>query len=239
MIDVKDLNLTLNGKDILQGISFHLEAKTPLAILGKSGSGKTVLIKTILGLFVPDRGSISIDGVNMLVDSAEADQIRKRCAMVFQNAALLDSYTVYQNVSLPLYERHANEESFIRSKSMEALALVGLESVAEQLPAELSGGMRKRVGIARALVYDPEYIIFDEPVSGLDPITRQEIMRYIIGIINLHNRTVITITHDIGELGSICERVIYISAGRMIFNGMYSELEHQDNEEIRNFLRNA
>ncbi len=236
MIDVKDLDLSLSGKPVLEGISFTLEGRSPLAILGKSGSGKTVLIKTILGLFIPDGGFITIDGIDMLKDSAETFNIRNKCAMVFQNSALLDSFTIFQNVSLPLYERRELDESQIRHKTMETLAIVGLDHVARQYPAELSGGMRKRVGIARALVYDPEYIIFDEPVSGLDPITRHEIMTYMKGIIETRLRTVITITHDISDLSSICERVIYISSGRLIFNGLYSELVTIDHEEIRRFL---
>ncbi|GAB1365587.1 ABC transporter ATP-binding protein [Candidatus Cloacimonadaceae bacterium] len=238
MIDVKGLSVNLGGKSILQNISFSLAKHENLVILGRSGCGKTVLIKTLLGIYRPCSGEVWINGIDLYDCSLDQDkQLRQRIAMVFQNAALLDSFSVRQNVALPLYERGEKDCEAIRKKVEESLAKVGLEHTLDLLPAQLSGGMRKRVGIARALVYDPEYLIFDEPVSGLDPITAQEVMFYIAQIAKTANATLITITHDLRNLSEICQKVLFLDGGKQLFFGELADFVDSNDSFIRRYLQ--
>jgi len=237
MIAVKGLKISLAGSEILKGISFVLPFNENLVILGKSGSGKTVLIKSLLGIFPPDEGSIIIDGHD-LYDSTrkELDALKRRFAMVFQHAALLDSFTIYQNVALPLYERGEKDEKYILDRVLECLHLVGLEDTLRKYPAELSGGMRKRIGIARALVYKPDYLIFDEPISGLDPITADETLYYMSQIIKNNSATVITITHDISTIEQLGQKILFINKGEQIYYGSYQGLVQSENDIIKQYF---
>lgn len=237
MIKVDKLTIGFFGKVVLKDISFELPDRQNLVILGKSGSGKTVLIKSLLGINRPESGSILLDGVD--IHRAEDDQVhtaKARFAMVFQNAALLDSFTIYQNVALPLYERGQLSEQDIEEKVDFCLDKVGLGHTKNMVPSELSGGMRKRIGIARALVYDPQYIIFDEPISGLDPITAKEIVYYIAQIASERKVSVITITHDIRDLDQIADLVLFINEGEVRFFGRIGELWQSQDPLIRDFL---
>lgn len=237
VIKVEQLKLSLAGKQILAGIDFLLPDGENLVILGRSGSGKTVLIKSLLGIYPPDEGSIEIDGVNLYQCSkSELSKLKQRFAMVFQHAALLDSFTVYQNVALPLYERGERDETMILHRVSECLRLVGLEHTLEQYPAELSGGMRKRIGIARALVYNPDYIIFDEPVSGLDPITADETLFYLTEIIKENSATLITITHDINTIRHLGRKILFIEMGKMLYYGSYDELTGSKDATINRYF---
>jgi len=236
MIEVRDLNLSLGDKLILQDVNFRLEDGDNLIILGRSGSGKTVLIKTLMGFYPPDSGSVTIDGTRVYVKGSRGqDSPLQQFAMVFQGAALLDSYTVFQNVALPLYERGEQDQVSILSRVRECLAIVGLEDTLYKYPAELSGGMRKRVGIARALVYKPSYIIFDEPVSGLDPITANEVLFYITQIISTAAATTITITHDIRNLTNLGDRILFLEEGRSLFFGSVKDFEHSEQEMLKRY----
>jgi phospholipid/cholesterol/gamma-HCH transport system ATP-binding protein len=237
MIQVRDLDLWLAGRPILSGIDFSLEDGQNLIILGRSGSGKTMLIKTLMGLFHPRSGSVLIDGGDVFAQGA-ADT-RLSFAMVFQNAALLDSFTVFQNVALPLYERGEKDVQKVMSRVEHCLQVVGLKETLHKYPSELSGGMRKRVGIARALVYDPRYIIFDEPVSGLDPITASEVLYYITRIIESRTATTITITHEVRGLDRIGDRVLFLEEGRQLFYGPLLQLLESRDGFISRFLKDA
>ncbi len=238
MIEVENLNLSLAGQSILEDVSFRLEDGHNLIIVGRSGSGKTVLIKTLMGLFHPASGSIRVDGVDVHADDKElVSEVRRSFSMVFQNSALLDSYSVFQNVALPLYERDETDYPAIMEKVRHSLAVVGLEDIMDKYPAELSGGMRKRVGIARALVYDPRYIIFDEPVSGLDPITSAEILYYITQIIGFVKATTITITHDTRNLDQIGDHILFLEQGRALFFGSLAKIRQSDDPLIRQFMQ--
>ncbi len=237
MIEVRNLQLSISGRPILADINFTLEDGHNLIILGRSGSGKTVLIKTLMGFFRPDKGSVVVDGKNVYDGkSLSAFDLEHDFAMVFQNSALLDSFTIYQNVALPLYERGELERSEILAKVKHCLGVVGLESTMDKYPSELSGGMRKRIGIARALIYDPKYIIFDEPVSGLDPITSSEVLFYITQIIKSVRATTITITHDIRNLEAIGDQVLFLESGKTLFYGPVKEMHASDNHLLRQFL---
>lgn len=237
MIKVKDLKLSLGGKQILAGIDFCLPDSENLVILGRSGSGKTVLIKSLLGIYPPDEGFIEIDGTDLYrCHKHELSKLKQRFAMVFQHAALLDSFTVYQNVALPLYERGEKDEELIMQRVLECLKLVGLEHTLQLHPAELSGGMRKRIGIARALVYNPDYIIFDEPVSGLDPITAAETMYYMTEIIKDNSATLITITHDISTIQHLGQKILFLEMGKMLHFGSYAELQLSPEPIIKRYF---
>lgn len=237
MIAVKNLSISLAGREILRGLNFVLPFSENLVILGKSGSGKTVLIKSLLGIYPPDEGSIIVDGCDLYdCTKSELDELKKRFAMVFQHAALLDSFTVFQNVALPLYERGEKNEQHIMARVSECLQLVGLEDTQDKYPSELSGGMRKRIGIARALVYKPDYLIFDEPTSGLDPITANETLYYMTQIIKNNTATVITITHDISTIAQLGEKVLFIEGGEQLYYGSYQGLMKSDNEIIRQYF---
>ena len=237
MIEVSRLSVSLGDQNILDNINFVLPDTHNLAILGRSGSGKTVLIKTLLGIYTPDSGDVIIDGIN--VHSAlpvERKALKKRFAMVFQNAALLDSFTVMQNVALPLYERGETDCEAIRERVVNCLKTVGLEQTLELYPSQLSGGMRKRIGIARALVYEPDYIVFDEPVSGLDPITAGEIIYYISQIADTAQATLITITHEVRNLEQICNHLLFLDSGKLLFYGSLEELKSSSNDFIRKYM---
>jgi phospholipid/cholesterol/gamma-HCH transport system ATP-binding protein len=237
MIEVKDLCFSFAGQPVLKNISFKLLDKENLVILGRSGSGKTVLIKTLLGIYTPDSGSVLIDGLDVHHSERSVKQeLHKRFAMVFQNAALLDSFTVRQNVALPLYERGETDSGLILEKVKKSLSIIGLEHTIDLYPSELSGGMRKRIGIARALVYNPEYIIFDEPVSGLDPITADEILYYISRIIETAEATLITITHQIESISRIGNQVLFIDDGEVIYSGSVKGLLNTSNEFINRYI---
>lgn len=238
MISVTDLQLSLSGTIILHDLSFTLETGQNLVILGRSGSGKTVLVKTIMGFFQPDKGDVVIDGESMYsLRDRQSTPDTHRFAMVFQNSALLDSLSVFQNVSLPLYARGRKDMANARERVKQCLAVVGLEHTLDMYPSELSGGMRKRVAIARALVYNPRYVVFDEPLSGLDPITAEEIRYYINQIVSQKQVTVITITHETMDLCSTGEKVLFLEAGSCLYYGDTAGLKTSKNEFIRKFMR--
>ncbi|HQC32059.1 MAG TPA: ATP-binding cassette domain-containing protein [Candidatus Cloacimonas sp.] len=238
MIEVDKLCVSLNNREILADISFSLDNGNNLVILGRSGSGKTVLIKTLLGIYSPVSGSVIIDGIDIHRSTEEQRKAtKKRFAMVFQNAALLDSFTVLQNVALPLYERGEKDAILIKERVYKCLQMVGLENTVNLYPAELSGGMRKRIGIARALVYEPDYIIFDEPVSGLDPITSREIMFYITRIVETASATLITITHELKDIQTIGNQILFLDAGRVVFNGKTNDLSQSPDPLLQEYLQ--
>jgi len=232
MIKLENVNLTINNKVILNQISVNIPDDCMTVIIGKSGSGKTMLMKTIVQLFRPQNGIISIDVDKM-------GPLKKiplnLISMVFQNSALLDSFTVFQNIALPLYENSMYKEEEIIAKVHEILGFVGLDTICAMYPSELSGGMRKRVGIARALVTNPRYIILDEPTTGLDPITAKGIISFIKSVIIKRQLIPITITHDplcINELGNY---IVMMDAGSVFYSGKKESLMKCNDSKTQEF----
>jgi phospholipid/cholesterol/gamma-HCH transport system ATP-binding protein len=225
MIEFTDISLSIGTKQILSNITVTIPDNCMTVIIGKSGCGKTMFMKTLEGLYQPQAGSIAIDGEIISVHQMQQrPEVLNKVAMVFQNAALLDSFTIFQNIALPIYEDKSIKPGEIEQEVLEILKFIGLEHCAALYPSELSGGMRKRIGIARALITNPKYVILDEPTTGLDPFTANEVMTFLKRVIRLKKVIPITITHDpycINELG---EFIIMMDSGKTIFSGYKSEL---------------
>ncbi len=237
MIDVRDLTITFDSEPVLENISLQIPKREITMIMGQSGSGKSVLMKTIEGLYRPTSGNISIDGEDVFSASQKAlVKMRKKSAMLFQNSALLDSLTVYQNVALPLVEHSDLTGEEIFELVSEKLELVGLAGIFDKMPSELSGGMKKRVALARAIIMQPDYIIYDEPTTGLDPIIASEIVELIIKLHKSYDIASIIISHDLECLRRLSGRVVMIYDAKIIFDGKYNDFMNSKIEHIRQFL---
>ncbi len=237
MIKTEDLYVSFGNGDILKGVSAEIPKNKITAIVGQSGTGKSVFVKTIDGLIKPWKGSIKIDGEEVLnYSKSEWKELRKRISFLFQSAGLFDSMDVLQNVSLPLREHTDFSMEKIRKTAKEKLALVGLPGIEEKYPSELSGGMKKRVGLARALVLEPEYIIYDEPTAGLDPLTANEITELIAEMDAHTDATSVVVTHDLDCLNKIAENIIMLKDGQVLYRGAYRDFIKNKNKDIQEFL---
>lgn len=237
MIKIRDVYRTFGQRQVLKGVSLTVNEGENYLLIGRSGAGKTVLLKNIVGLLRPDSGTIAIEGIDITqLAKKELEKIRLQFGLVFQGSALFDFLTVEENVGFFLY-RHTKLKKFeVRKKVTETLALVGLEGIEDMYPHELSGGMRKRVAIARAIIYNPKVIIYDEPTTGIDPISVDKIVKLIE---DLHRRLAITsivVTHDL-EVGlKLADRLAFLLGGRIIFEGDKKDLEKSKDERLIQFL---
>jgi phospholipid/cholesterol/gamma-HCH transport system ATP-binding protein len=236
-IRIRGLHKSFNGKVVLDGIDLDLMPGTSLVVIGGSGSGKSVLIKCILGLLEPDDGSIEIDGQELLtMDLAAREAARDRIGMLFQNGALFDSLPVWENVAFGLLARHNTTRSEARVRAGEILAQVGLAaSVGDLWPAELSGGMQKRVGLARAIAGTPDILFFDEPTTGLDPIMGAVIDGLIVDCVKRLGSSAIAITHDMASARRIGDRAAMLHKGRIVWSGPADQLMNSGNEIVDQF----
>ncbi|UCE42450.1 MAG: ABC transporter ATP-binding protein [Candidatus Aminicenantes bacterium] len=240
MIRIVDLHKSFGGKKVLQGINLEVDRGEILVIIGQSGSGKSILIKHLIGLIMPDKGEIYVDGVETTrLSEEDRYKVRRKFAMLFQGAALFDSLTVLQNVSFGLdrYTDHSQEKKTALARK--ALSRVGLRGIENLMPFELSGGMRKRVGLARAIAYDPEIILYDEPSTGIDPIRADAINDLIIQMKNDLKVTSIVITHDIVSTYKVADRVAMLYQGKIIATGPPDEIRESKNPIIRQFITGA
>jgi phospholipid/cholesterol/gamma-HCH transport system ATP-binding protein len=238
IIEVVDVEKGFEAVPVLQGVSLALEKGETLVVMGGSGSGKTVLLRLIAGLFRPDAGQIRVFGQN-IEDLSEEEllPIRRRMGYVFQGAALFDSLSVYENVGYPLREHTRLREDEIRRRVVHFLSLVGLgPEILGQLPAELSGGMRKRVGIARALVGEPEVMLFDEPTAGLDPTNSKMVAELIIRMGEGICDSSIVVTHDLELTKAVADRVAVLIHGRFATVGALREVLDSRDEAVQAFL---
>ena len=237
MIDVRDVWKSFNGNQVLKGVNLRVWPGTTSVILGGSGSGKTVLMKHIMGLFKPDRGEVIVDGESITrMDRRELSRFRTRMGMVFQSSALFDSLTVFENVAFPLREHTKKSESEIHNIVMEKMDLVGLVGAEDKLPGEISGGMRKRAGLARAIVREPKLVLYDEPTTGLDPLTTESVDEMIIGARTKLGVTSVVISHDIGSTFHIADHVAMLHDGRIVEEGPPDKVRNSQEPHTRHFL---
>jgi phospholipid/cholesterol/gamma-HCH transport system ATP-binding protein len=236
-IRIRGLSKSFGAKQVLDRIDLDVPAGGSLVVIGGSGSGKSVLIKCILGLIQPDAGSIEIDGVDVLrLDRSAREAVNSRMGMLFQNGALFDSLPVWENVAFGLLARRKLARRDARARAIEVLAQVGLgPEVAALAPSELSGGMQKRVGLARAIAAQPEILFFDEPTTGLDPIMGAVIDGLIVDCVKRLGSTAITITHDMASAKRIGDHAAMIFGGRIVWTGPASQLMDSGNELVDQF----
>ncbi|RZP06064.1 MAG: ATP-binding cassette domain-containing protein [Flavobacteriales bacterium] len=237
MIEIKNIHKSFDGNSIIKGISTSFEKGKTNLIIGQSGSGKTVLLKCLLGLHNPDSGEIIYDGVsNLKMTESEKTLLRRQMGMVFQGSALFDSMSVIENVMFPLDMLTDYNEEEIRDKAKKAIERVELTKAIEKLPSEISGGMQKRVAIARAIVMNPKYLFCDEPNSGLDPKTAIVIDKLIQEITREFNITTIVNSHDMNSVVEIGEKIVFLVSGVKNWEGTNKEILKTDNKSVTDFV---
>ncbi|MFH1116154.1 MAG: ABC transporter ATP-binding protein [Pseudomonadota bacterium] len=237
MIVLEDVHKHYGRQVVLDGISFRIREGSVTTIIGESGSGKSVLLRQMIGLEKPDRGSIRIKGENIVeMKSRELNRIRRHIGVLFQEGALFDSLSVKENVAFPVREHLRLTEKQVQQIVDDKLTQVGLRDHQDKLPAELSGGMRKRVGLARALALDPAVVFFDEPTTGLDPISSNVIYRLIERTHGDYSRTYVLVSHDVGGALSISDEVMMLRDGRIMWSGTPGELRASPDEAVRRFI---
>jgi|HubBroStandDraft_6_1064221.scaffolds.fasta_scaffold290475_2 phospholipid/cholesterol/gamma-HCH transport system ATP-binding protein len=237
-VEVRDLQKSFGPQKVLNGISLHVAQGQTVAVLGRSGTGKSVLLKLLVGLEPPDSGSVRIEGREITgLDTRPLNEIRKKIGYLFQQGALYDSLTVAQNVAFPL-NRHADlAESEREDKVRDLLSSVGMgEGEFEKMPSEISGGMQKRVGLARALALDPEILLLDEPTAGLDPITAAEIGELITDLKKRRHITAVVVTHDIHGAKTFSDWLVLLNQGNIVAQGTFEDLGKVKDEFVTRFL---
>jgi phospholipid/cholesterol/gamma-HCH transport system ATP-binding protein len=237
-VEVSDLRKSFGPQKVLNGISLNVPQGQTVAVLGRSGTGKSVLLKLLVGLQPPDSGSVRIEGQEITgLEPRPLNEIRKKIGYLFQQAALYDSLTVAQNVAFPL-NRHADlAESERGDKVRDLLSSVGMsEGEFEKMPSEISGGMQKRVGLARALALDPEILLLDEPTAGLDPITAAEIGELISDLKKKRGITAVVVTHDIHGAKKFSDRLVLLNQGNIVAQGTFEDLGKVKDEFVTRFL---
>ncbi len=240
MIEIRDVYKSFRENHVLKGVDLTIKKGETMVIIGRSGCGKSVLLKLIMGLLKPDAGNIAVNGDEVTrMNDNQLGKLRQRFGMLFQASALFDSMTVDENVGLGLREHTGLSEEEIRQRVAEKLKMVGLSQVERQKPAELSGGMKKRVGLARAIAMDPEYVLYDEPTTGLDPIMADVINELIVRLRNTLSITSIAVTHDIVSAYKIADRIAMLYEGRIVFVGTPQEVKVTDDPVVRQFIEGS
>ena len=254
MIEIKELHRAFGQKQVLNGVDLKIETGDTICIIGKSGSGKSVLLKHIVGLLEPDQGDVKVDGMQIdKLSSKELFNLRTKLGYVFQGAALFDSMSVFENVVLGLYEHGVRDEALLKDEACRTLSSVGLlpayeeresqayinewNNLSAKMPSDLSGGMKKRVGVARALVGKPTYVFYDEPTTGLDPVTSEQIDKLIAQLTHSLNVTSIVITHDMFTVDRVAHTVAMLNNGKVQFYGTPEELKKADDPVVEEFLK--
>jgi phospholipid/cholesterol/gamma-HCH transport system ATP-binding protein len=236
-IAIEQLHKAFGEQKVLNGVRLNVERGETVAVLGRSGGGKSVLLKLLIRLQAPDSGSIRIAGQEIAnLDDKELNEIRKKIGFLFQQAALYDSLTVEENVEFPLKRHRKISDDQQKKRARELLAEVGMERDLGKLPSEISGGMQKRVGLARALALDPEILLFDEPTAGLDPITAAEIGRLINDLKRTRHLSAIVVTHDVQGAKAYSDRMVLLRNGTIEAQGSFEELQASKDEFVADFF---
>lgn len=253
MIEIKNLKKSFGPKNVLSGVDMIIPHGETMCIIGKSGCGKSVLLKQIVGLLAPDEGSIEVDGMNVLkLNKNELFELRQQIGFVFQGAALFDSYNVFENAVIGMYEHGVKDINILANEAKRVLSAVGLlpdisqkdtalfekewNILSNKKPSDLSGGMKKRVGVARALVGNPKYIFYDEPTTGLDPVTSEQIDDLVLDLSKRFSVTSIVITHDIFSVYKVANNVILLNNGLVQFTGTPNELRQSNDTIVKEFI---
>jgi len=237
VIEIKNLYKSFGAKSVLSGTTLTIAKGESLAIIGQSGCGKSVLLKHIIGLLKPNAGEVIVEGENIWRLSLERlYEIRQKFGILFQGAALFDSMNVSENISLGLREHTLMSDTEIAARVKDCLAMVGLSGSEDLKPSELSGGMKKRVGLARAIAMKPSYVLYDEPTTGLDPITADTINELIIRLNERLHVTTVVVTHDMVSTYKVADRIVMLHDGKIIYSGTPSEIRETDNPVVRQFI---
>ncbi len=237
MIEVRRLVKRLGGEEILRGIELTVARGETLVIIGRSGGGKSVLLKHLIGLMTPDAGEVWIDGENIIgLTERQLAAIRRKVGILFQSGALFDSMTVEENIAFPLEEAGERDPAKIAEKVREILEVIELEGEEKKMPVNLSGGMKKRVGLARSIIQRPSCVLYDEPTAGLDPVVSDSINRLIRRLQKRFGVTSVVVTHDMKSAFHIADHIAYLHEGRIYFYGTPSELEMSNDPLIQDFM---
>jgi phospholipid/cholesterol/gamma-HCH transport system ATP-binding protein len=239
IIGVENLSKSFGEKKVLNSVSFDVIEGENLIVFGRSGTGKSVLLKSIVKLLVPDEGKIFFEGKNIFeMREKELLKTRKQIGFLFQSGALYDSMSVRENLAFPLRKLTDMKKDEINAKIVETLRLVSLEEAIDKMPAELSGGMRKRIGLARTIITEPRVILYDEPTTGLDPITAKEISQLILNLQRKLKTTSVVVTHDLICAEIIADRVIFLKEGEIYLEGKLDDIKESNDRFIQNFFSN-
>ena len=237
MIELINIHKSFGSQTVLNGLNLTIPAGRITAVIGPSGEGKSVLLKHMIGLLQPDLGDVLVDGASIVgLRRSQLNQVREKFAMVFQNAALFDSMTVYENVAFPLEEKTDLNTSEIAERVAIALQEVGLKNVNHKYPDELSGGMKKRVGLARALLLQPQVVLFDEPTTGLDPVIRRAIHQLIKETQHKFGFTAVIVSHDIPDIFDVAHHIAMLYRGEILQFGTPDEIQASDHPVVRQFI---
>ena len=239
MIEIQSLSKSFGSLNVLDKVSINVNVGENLVVFGKSGSGKSVLLKCIVGLLKPDDGKILVGDKNVVdFSTKELNKFRKNLSFLFQGAALYDSMSVRENLEFPLKRNFDFRQEEINTKVIETLKLVGLEDAVNKMPSELSGGMRKRIGLARSIITEPALMLYDEPTTGLDPITSKEISVLILDLQKKLKMTSIVVTHDLLCAQIIADRAIMLNEGKIVSEGKIDEMTSSQDKFLKNFFSN-
>ena len=238
MIEVSQIKKSFGDQVVLNSVSFSVKEGESVAIIGRSGTGKSVLIKHLVGLLTPDEGSVSVDGKDLVgMTERQLLGVRQKFGMLFQSAALFDSMSVRDNIAFPLRRSGLNDVIEIDRRVKEVLGLVELPGVEKKMPSELSGGMQKRVGLARAIVHRPQIILYDEPTTGLDPVVADSIDQLMMRVRDHYKVTSIVITHDMRCARRMGQRIIYLRDGQVYLDALADEVFNSNDPQVARFIR--